>query len=292
MKIYTIASESIGTRSMATYVETRDTKIIIDPGVDLAKKRYGLPPHPIERKRKEDHWKEILQLMRKSEIAIITHYHYDHFNPFKDIDAYSGKLLFVKNPLDNINSSQKKRAKDFLSKVKKYTEGIIYADNREFFIGNTRILFSKPVFHGKDSALGYVIEVLIDDGGKKFVFTSDVQGLVREDQLNFILENKPNIVYLDGPITYIYRNENEAKYYLDESFRNISRILSLKSLELLIIDHHLLRDLNWSKIESSYLSEGLRKKVVTVAEFIKKPIELLEAKRIELWKNEKFNMNF
>jgi len=293
MRIYTIASESVGTRSMATYIETKDTKIIIDPGVDLAKKRYGLPPHPIEKNRKEEHWKEILRRMNKSEIAIITHYHYDHFNPFRNIEAYSGKLLLIKNPIENINRSQKGRAKEFLSRVKKYAEEMIYADNREFFVGNTRILFSKPVFHGKDSALGYVIEVLIDDGDERFIFTSDVQGPVSEDQLNFILENEPNIVYLDGPITYIYHNENEAKNYLDRSFRNILRILSLESLELLIIDHHFLRDLNWSKIESNYLNVELRKKVMTVAEFTGKPIELLEARRIELWRNEKrLNTNF
>ncbi len=287
MKIYTIASESLGTRSMATYIETKDTKIIIDPGVNLAKKRYGLPPHPLEEKRKEEHWRMILEKMNRSEIIIITHYHYDHFNPFRDLEAYSGKSLLIKNPLEKINRSQRERAKDFLRKINKYAEEVIYADNKDFFAGNTRILFSKPVFHGKDSTLGYVIEVLIDDGEKKFLFTSDIQGPINDDQLSFILDNKPNIVYLDGPITYIYHNENEAKGYIDASFRNILRILSLESLELLIIDHHFLRDLNWMRIRDNYLREELRKKVITAAEFAGKPIELLEARRKELWNNEK-----
>ena len=46
MKIKPVASDSMGTRSMATYVETKDVKIFIDPGVALGPSRYGLPPHP------------------------------------------------------------------------------------------------------------------------------------------------------------------------------------------------------------------------------------------------------
>ncbi len=287
MKIITVASESLGTRSMATYVETKDTRIFIDPGVDLAKKRYGLPPHPIEESRKEQHWKEILRRVNKSEVIVITHYHYDHFNLFRDLEAYTDKILLIKNPYENINRSQRNRAKEFLSKVKEYASEIIHADNREFFVGETRILFSKPVFHGNNSKLGYVIEVLIDDGEERFVFTSDVQGPINDNQLSFIIENEPNIVYLDGPITYIYHNESEARGYLEKVFGNIRRILQLESLELLIIDHHLLRDLNWSKIISRYLKQEHKGKILTVAEFTGKPIDLLEAKRAELWANKK-----
>ena len=45
MKIIPIASDSLGVRSMATYVETKDCKILIDPSAALGPKRYGLPPH-------------------------------------------------------------------------------------------------------------------------------------------------------------------------------------------------------------------------------------------------------
>ena len=48
MKVLPIASDSLGVRSLATYVETRDVKILIDPSAALGPSRYGLPPHPHE----------------------------------------------------------------------------------------------------------------------------------------------------------------------------------------------------------------------------------------------------
>ena len=48
MKIIPIASDSLGVRSMATYIETKDCKILIDPSAALSPKRYGLPAHDKE----------------------------------------------------------------------------------------------------------------------------------------------------------------------------------------------------------------------------------------------------
>ena len=48
MKIIPIASDSIGIRSMATYVETKHCKILIDPSAAIGQKRYGLKPHKKE----------------------------------------------------------------------------------------------------------------------------------------------------------------------------------------------------------------------------------------------------
>lgn len=42
-----LAAESLGVRSMCTYVETSAIKVLIDPGVSLGK-RFGLLPHPNE----------------------------------------------------------------------------------------------------------------------------------------------------------------------------------------------------------------------------------------------------
>src|SRR5688500_12259602 len=44
MKIVPLAAESLGVRSMATYVEVGATSVLIDPGATLAPLRYGLPP--------------------------------------------------------------------------------------------------------------------------------------------------------------------------------------------------------------------------------------------------------
>ena len=44
MKIIPLAADSLGVRSMATYVEAGSTGLLLDPGATLAPARYGLPP--------------------------------------------------------------------------------------------------------------------------------------------------------------------------------------------------------------------------------------------------------
>ena len=55
MKILPLAADSLGTRSMATFVETGDVNILIDPAVSLGPKRYSLPPHPLEYEKMDEH---------------------------------------------------------------------------------------------------------------------------------------------------------------------------------------------------------------------------------------------
>src|SRR2546430_650265 len=47
MKVIPLAADSLGVRSMATYVEVADTGILIDPGATLAPSRFTLP-HGVE----------------------------------------------------------------------------------------------------------------------------------------------------------------------------------------------------------------------------------------------------
>jgi predicted metallo-beta-lactamase superfamily hydrolase len=50
IKVVPLAAESLGVRSMCTYVETSDVKILLDAGVSVCPNRFGLPPHPKELK--------------------------------------------------------------------------------------------------------------------------------------------------------------------------------------------------------------------------------------------------
>ena len=283
MKISIIASDSLGTRSMATFVETEDVKILIDPGVSLAPIRFGLEPHPIELKRMEEHWKKIVRLAEKSNILIITHYHYDHYNPNDRLEIYKNKEVFIKHPTEKINYSQKGRAAYFQEQIKGLPKKLEYADGKEFKFGKTRIKFSQPVFHGTNPRLGYVIEVLIDDENYKFIHTSDVEGPSQKDQTDFILENKPNLVFLDGPLSYMMYRFGVQN--MKKSVENMIKIVENCPLDALIVDHHFLRDLKWKeRIAKVFEVAGKKKvKVETAAEFSGKPIEMLEAHRKELY---------
>jgi predicted metallo-beta-lactamase superfamily hydrolase len=285
MKILPIACDSLGTRSMCTFVSTKDTTIILDPSVSLAPTRYNLPPHPFELKRMDEHWKDVVKHAKLSDIIVITHYHYDHHNPEDCLDIYKGKIVFVKHPTESINKSQNKRANYFLKKIEGLAKEIIFSDGKSLSFGTTTITFSPPVFHGTDSKLGYVTEVLIDDG-QRFIFTSDVEGPAIQEQLDFILKNKPNIVLIDGPLSsmlgFKYSQAN-----LDASNKNIIRIINECPIECLIIDHHLLRDLKWRERIASVFAESQKKgtRVISAAEFSGKAIDILEAKRRELYKD-------
>ena len=49
MNVLPIAADSLGVRSMATLVTAGQTRILIDPGVTVAERRFHLPPSPVER---------------------------------------------------------------------------------------------------------------------------------------------------------------------------------------------------------------------------------------------------
>jgi hypothetical protein len=283
MKIVPIAFDSLGTRGMATYVETKDVKIFIDPGVSLAPIRYSLPPHPIELKRLDEHWKEIVKLAKQSDVLTITHYHYDHYNPWEDLKIYDDKTVLIKHPTENINFSQKGRSAFFLEQIKDRPNKLDYADGKKYEFGKTKLEFC-TVFHGTNPRLGFVNEVLVDDGKYKFIHTSDVEGPNNENQTEFILKNKPNLVFSDGPLSYIiYRFGMQA---MRNSIENMIKIIETCPLDAFITDHHFLRDLKWKeKIQKVFeVAEKKKVKVGTVADYLGKPIDMLEAHRKDLFK--------
>jgi predicted metallo-beta-lactamase superfamily hydrolase len=173
------------------------------------------------------------------------------------------------------------RADFFLKQIDGMPEKLEYADGREFSFGNTSLRFSDAVFHGTGNRLGYVVETCIREGDKSFVFTSDVEGPNTKEQTDFILKENPDVVYLDGPLSYMlgYRYSYES---LAGAVENILRILNGTDVEKLVIDHHLLRDLNWKEKIARVFDAG--KEVLTAAEFLGVGNNQLEARRKELFK--------
>lgn len=281
MRIQPLAFDSMGTRSMATYVETRDARILIDPGVALGPRRYGLPPHPMEFERLEEHWRRICQYATKAEVIIVTHYHYDHHVP-EQTEIYMGKAVLIKNPVVNINKSQRRRAAFFLEKLGDLPESLDYCEDREFIFGETTIRFSQPVYHGTNDKLGYVVELSVTEGEDKFLFTSDVEGPSLENQVTFIIEENPNIIFADGPMTYMlgYRY---SKLSLRETLENLGRVLRKTRVEELVVDHHLLRDREWKEKMQPLYDKAGEVRILTAAEFAGLENEPLEARRKELY---------
>lgn len=284
MKIIPVAFDSFGVRSMATFVETNDCSIFIDPSAALGPVRYNLPPHPLELMRLDECWKKIRELTKKADVMTVTHYHYDHHDPDQP-ELYKGKLVYIKHPKENINKSQKERAAYFLEKIEGLPKEVILADGTEGTFGKTRITFSQAVPHGANNKLGYVTEVCVDDGHEVFVHTSDVEGPSLKEQADFILKHKPTTMILDGPLSYMlgYRYSQGS---LDESVKNMIKIMKDCPLKNLVIDHHFLRDLKWRERVAAAIKVAEEKKIVfgTAADFAGRKLEMLEANRNQLFK--------
>jgi len=276
MKITPLAFDSMGTRSMATLVETKDIKLIVDPGVALAPERFGLPPHPEEIKRKEEHWRAIKMAANEADILIVTHYHFDHYMP-DSAEIFKGKIAMLKDPNEHINKSQIARSAKFRKNMGDLPKEIIYTDGKEFAYGDTKIKFSLPMTHGLENRLGYVTEVLIDDGDGRFIHTSDVLGPSTTEQTEFIIHENPDTAFIDGPMYFS----------VPQAIANLKRIILESDIRKLVIDHHLLRDAHWRKKIDDVFKEAEKKgvKVLTAAEYAGKENDLLEARRKELYKN-------
>jgi len=281
-----IAADSFGVRSMATFIETSSVRLLIDPSAALAPVRYGLKPHPVEWQRLDESWCKIIELAASAEIIILTHYHYDHHST-RHIELFKNKQLFIKDPSLNINRSQMWRAAYFLQSVQGLPKQIKPADGRRLQVGETTINFSPAVSHGVDSKLGYVVEVNVKSGGESVLFTSDVQGPVREEQLKFILENAPQTLIVDGPPTYLLGGSfrEDDLQLANQLLSKIMRSLVSSGLDTVILDHHLLRDLNYrERVKPVYgAGEELGVRLSTAAEFIGREVDMLEARRKELY---------
>ncbi len=282
MEVIPIAFDSMGVRSMATLVKAGNFSLFIDPGVALGPKRYGLPPHPIELEAERRFWEKVKEEASKCDAVVITHYHYDHHNP-RDVNFLKGKTLLTKHPTQKINQSQRERAAFFLSKVKDACK-VEYADGKEFEFEGVCVKFSEPVFHGTSSRLGYVVEVLVDDGKEKFLHTSDVEGPSLKHQLEFMIESSAETVFVDGPMTYMlgYRYSQAS---LEASINNLIELIERTNVIDLVLDHHLTRDLKWRETMSPVFQRGEESgvNVCSAAEYAGVEENLLEARRKELY---------
>ena len=283
MRIIPLSSDSMGARSMATFIETGDLKVMIDPGVALGPYRYGLPPHPLEWEKLESDWRTIVEYAGKADVIVITHYHYDHHNPWNNLEIFRDKILIVKDPVNNINYSQKGRAQFFLKQIRGIPRRVEIAEGFKIHVGETKLEISKAVFHGVDSKLGYVVEVYVSDELESFLYSSDVEGISIDDQLSFIIERNPRVVMIDGPMTYMlgYRYSTKS---LNASLRNLLKLMDA-DIDYMILDHHLLRDLAWRDklVEVISKAENKKIKVLTSAEYAGKNLNMLEARRKELY---------
>jgi len=298
MRVHPLAFESFGVRSMCTYVETPNVKVLLDAGVALGPHRFGFPPHPREYAALKKRRELIVKAAEKADVVTISHYHFDHHTPsFTDwanlwssdeiaAKIYKGKIVFAKNFKSKINFSQRRRGWLFRKKGGKLAAKLEYADNRSFRFGRTTIRFTSPVFHGKEnSELGWVLMTIIEHEDEKILFAPDVQGPVCNETLRMILNESVNLAIIGGPPLYL-ADFRVASEVIEHALRNL--MIVSKHVPIIILDHHLLREKDWRERLKPVFDASSRagNKILTAAEYVGESDNLLEANRKILFETE------
>src|SRR2546422_9525658 len=120
-------------------------------------------------------------------------------------------------------------------------------------------------------------------GREVFALTSEVIGPPLKEQLSFLIDAQPTVLYVDGPMTHM--PEHYPQEHTKRSLAHLVRILRTTDVRTLILDHHILRDREWRSRMTPIFEAGEDHDVpvLTAAEFAGKPGDQLEAKPHKLY---------
>ena len=297
MEIKLIAFESMGIRSMCTFVRTPDLAILIDPSA-ACHTRSGLKPHPIEYEAMIRKRAEMLDLSREADAIVTSHYHLDHLSPsetdllttfstrkFADL-AYTDKILFCKDYTRNVIRRQGERGRRFWRQYSRKARRYEIAEGNSFTFGETVISFSPALWHGKSSTVqGHVVGTCISDGNQRVVHSSDVQ-LLNSGCVNWMLGQNPDLAIVAGPPIFDKERvkDDDRKLSLDLLVRLVQGVPEV------VVDHHLLRAADWR----DFVEEvgGLRARVKCAADREGKAIQTYESARRSLYEKEEVDEGF
>jgi hypothetical protein len=288
---------------MCTYVETPDAKLLIDAGVALGP-RFRKLPHPREYRARAECRSRIRSYAAQADVIVVSHYHNDHHtpnytetvwvgsSPEESENIYREKLVLAKDIRNSINFNQRRRGWIFQRFMKRVGGRCEIADGRSFEFGSTKISLSKPVPHGEaNSDMGWVLMTSVKTAEQSFLHTSDVQGPMASETARLILKQRPDILVLGGPPTYL-KGVRIGESSIQRGITNAAKIASV--IPTVIFEHHTLRSQSW-RSDAKPVYEAAAEagtQVITAAEYSHQPVTILEARRKELYEEEVPSMNF
>ena len=277
MNIEIIGAESMGVRSLCCLVSLPDRRIVIDPGVALGYVRHGLLPHPLQvavgRRVREN----ILRALNDATDVVFSHVHGDHV-PLADANPYQLSIQALPSNFcdlccwsksaDGLSVGMNKRFLDLaeLSKI-----------NMQIAEGCSEgpLAFSQAVPHGASNSTVMMTRVEMDN--QVFVHASDIQ-LLDDLTVDLLLDWRPDILLAAGPPLYLDRL---SKAEGERAWSNAVRLA--RNIEIVILDHHLMRSIKGA-VWLDELSMTVGRKVYCAADFMNRPRQLLEAERVQLYK--------
>ncbi|WP_462269461.1 MBL fold metallo-hydrolase [Desulfobacter sp.] len=277
MKIDIIGAESLGVRGLCCFVTVGEQKILIDPGIALGFLRHHQAPHPAQVAVGEVIRKKIIQAWGLATDIVFSHFHGDHV-PLVDANPYQLDAALVSNlnsgvriwtkPTDFLTAKERKRSAALKERLD--------ARWQDWSTEAGRLRFSEPVPHGEKTARNenVIMTRIADDS--VFVHTSDIQ-LLDDDTVDRVLEWQPDVLLVGGPPLYL---EQLSSTLRNRAWQNAVRLAG--SVDLLILDHHLMRSLEGLQWLDRLSFESGRR-VFCAADFMETPRRLLEAQREMLY---------
>jgi predicted metallo-beta-lactamase superfamily hydrolase len=280
MHIEIVGAESLGVRGLCCVVEIQDRKIVIDPGLALGYRREGLLPHPAQVAVGEQVRRRIVAALAGATDIVLSHFHGDHV-PLPDANPYqlparavvslfqTGRLWAKGTEGLSLNMVQRRAAlSEALGREIPNVDG--QADGL--------LAFSPSIPHGRPHThLGTVMMTRIEGEGVVFLHASDIQ-LLDEEAVSLILDWHPDVALVGGPPLYLSSLSSQERTLAWANAKRLAR-----HVESLILDHHLLRSeegLAWLQ----HLSSETGRQVLCAADFMGQPRRLLEARRVQLYK--------
>jgi predicted metallo-beta-lactamase superfamily hydrolase len=204
----------------------------------------------------------------------VSHFHADHYRP--DEGLYAGRHVWAKDPRRMIDPHQAAQGREFWRAVGPHCR-LEPAEGRSIELDGVTVRFSPALPHGLEgNAFGYVVAVTVDDG-TRFVHASDLQGPASPVATAYLLRERPDLVYLSGPPTYL--QGQIGREVVQRGIDNLVRLVGETGCRV-IVDHHAVREPRFRDRLAAAFDTG---RVVTAAEYLGRGDECLEARRAALW---------
>lgn len=275
-----IGAESMGVRSLCCQVTLPHRRIVIDPGVALGYKRNGLMPHPFQVAVGRRIRNRILLALQDATDVVFSHFHGDHVplaraNPYQvaiqELPETFCQLRGWSKSGGDLSADMKKRFDDLANLLK---------DKMQIAEGWSEgaLTFSRSVPHGEAGGhMGTVMMTRIALGRQVFVHASDIQ-LLDGPTVDQVIDWRPDVLLAGGPPLYLDRLSDAA---IVTAWENALRLA--RHIDVVILDHHLMRGedgVAWLDA----LSAAAGKTVYCAADFMGRPRQLLEAQRVDLYR--------
>jgi predicted metallo-beta-lactamase superfamily hydrolase len=269
-----LAADSLGARSMATYVEAGSLRLLCDPGATLAPRRYGLPPSPGEEEALSRALARVDGYAVRATHVVVSHFHADHVRP--DPRLFAGRHVWAKDPRRMIDAPQAAQGRGFWQAVGPGCR-LEPAEGRWLELDGVTLRFSPPLPHGAEgSGFGFVVVVSVDDG-MRFVHASDLQGPASPVATAYLIRERPDLLYVSGPPTYL--EGQVGRDVVQRGIDNLLRVIGETGCRV-IVDHHAVREPRFRERLAAVFDTG---RAVTAAEFLGQRETCLEAWRAAHW---------